>query len=334
MSLNWGIIGYGWVARDFMMPGIVAAGGKITAIADPSPVINERARADGLTCYKSANELFDNVQLDAVYVATPNNCHAEAVIEATNWNIPILCEKPMAATLNDAELMHMAISAKSTLYGTAFDQRYHPAHQNIRDLIRNGDIGTPIAIRIIYACWVDSEWSADDVQASNWRADPAKAGGGAVIDLALHGLDLVQMLLDEPLVDLSIKLHRRVHNYTVDDGGMLMGRSSGGVLISQHVAYNCAEVLPRRRLEVVGDKGMLTAVDTMGQTPGGTLTRHCGRTGKITTILFDKGISPFTAQAKAFGQAVRGAPHEFCADRDIVLTRLFDTAYQEARLCL
>ncbi len=334
MGLGWGIIGYGWVARDFMIPAIIAAGGRVVAVADPSPEVCKIAHTNGFTCYDTAKELLCNAHLDAVYVATPNNCHAEAVILAAGKGIPILCEKPMAATLKDAEAMYAAVLAKSVIYGTAFDQRHHPAHKKMRELIQQGSIGTPTAIRIVYACWVDPAWSADESQTTNWRADPAKAGGGAVIDLALHGLDLAQMLLDEPLAQLSIKLQRRIHNYPVDDGGMLIGRSVNGILVSQHVAYNYAESLPRRRLEVVGETGMLTALDTMGQTPGGILNQQCGKTGKISVIPFNTTISPFTAQAQAFSEAVRGAPHEFCASRDIILARMFDAAYQEARLCL
>ena len=68
-------------------------------------------------------------------------------------------------------------------------------------------------MRIVYACWVGPDWAPD-----NWRADPAAAGGGAVIDLALHGLDLAQMLVGEPLARLHIDLQRRIHDYPVDDG--------------------------------------------------------------------------------------------------------------------
>ena len=85
----------------------------------------------------------------------------------------------------------------------------------------------------------------------------ARAGSGALIDLAPHGLDLAAFLLGEPLVEVAAMGQRRVHGYGVEDGAVIVGRSAGGALLQMHVAYNCPEGLPRRRLEVVGTGGQL-----------------------------------------------------------------------------
>ena len=79
------------------------------------------------------------------------------------------------------------------------------------------------------------------------------------------------MLLGEQVVALTGLLQRRVQAYDVDDGGMLVGRTASGVLISLHNSYNTPETLPRRRLEIVGTRGQIVATDTMGQDPGGTV---------------------------------------------------------------
>ena len=309
------------------MPGIEAAGGSIVAVADPSPVAQASAESASILSFDDTATMLAAGGIDALYVATPNNAHLAPVRAAVAAGVPVLCEKPLAASLADAEAIAAAVGGH--LCGTAFDQRHHPAHRAMADAIGGGEIGRPVAVRIVYACWVGPDWSED-----NWRADPAAAGGGAVIDLALHGLDLAQMLLGEPLERLHIDLQRRVHDYAVDDGGVLGGRTGGGVLVQSHVAYNCAEVLPRRRLEVLGETGMLVATDTMGQTPGGRVELHCGRTGDVTPLPFDTELSPFTAQAAAFAAAVRGEAHDFDMARDLALMRLFDGAYREAQSCL
>ena len=72
----------------------------------------------------------------------------------------------------------------------------------------------------------------------------------------------------------------------------------------------------------------------MGQTPGGSLTRRCGRSGEETAVPFDAALSPFAAQAAAFARAVRGEPHDFDLARGLALMRLFDGAYREAIACL
>ena len=322
--MRWGIVGFGWVARDYMAPGIAAAGGTLVAIADPSPMAQASAMSGGILAYDTVEAMLADAALDCLYVATPNNLHAHPVRAAVAAGVPVLCEKPIAATLDDAEAIGSAVAGH--LYGTAFDQRHHPAHCAMAQAIRDGAIGRPIAVRIVYACWVDPSWSpSSDGSGCNWRADPAAAGGGAVIDLALHGLDLAAMLVDEPLARLHIDLQRRIHDYPVDDGG---------ILVQSHVAYNCPEVLPRRRLEILGEDGLLVATDTMGQTEGGTVMRRCARTGNETALPFDAALSPFTAQAAAFAAAVRGDAHDFSIHRDLSLMRLFDAAYTEARSCL
>jgi len=332
MSVRWGIAGFGWVARDYMAPGIAAAGDTLVAIADPSPTAQAHTRAAGLAAFDDAEAMIAAGGIDAIYVATPNNLHLAPVRAAAAAGIPVLCEKPIAASLTQAE--DIAAAVEGRLYGTAFDQRHHPAHRAIADAIADGAIGRPIAVRIVYACWVDPTWSPDGAAAGcNWRADPQAAGGGAVIDLALHGLDLSQMLLGEPLDRLHIDLQRRIHAYAVDDGGVLSGRTGSGILFQSHVAYNCAEVLPRRRLEILGEAGLIVALDTMGQTAGGSVALRCGRTGAETPIAFDPARSPFAAQAAAFAAAVRGEAHDFSMPRDIALMRLFDRAYTEALPC-
>ena len=329
MSVRWGIAGFGWVARDYTVPGIEAAGGRVVAVADPSPSAQAKAASVGIAAFDDVATMLGQTEVEALYVATPNNLHLPAVRAAAAAGIPVLCEKPMAASLADAQAMAAAIAVSGTLYGTAFDQRYHPAHRAIAEHVVAGAIGSVTAVRIVYACWVDPAWSPTGD--ANWRADPVAAGGGAVIDLALHGLDLAQMLVGEPLDRLHVALQRRVHDYAVDDGGMLTGGFAGGALFQAHVAYNCPEMLPRRRLEIIGSTGSIVAIDTMGQTPGGTATLIDGRSGARAPIAFDAQRSPFTAQAAAFADAVLGGTHDFSIERDVALMRLFDAAYREGQ---
>jgi len=332
MAFRWGIAGYGWVARDHMAPGLDQAGHALAVVADPDPAARAAAEKHGARTVASLAELIRQAP-DALYVATPNHLHLTPVAEAAAAGLPVLCEKPMAASLADAEAM-VAVTAGQTLFATAFNQRHHPAHRAIAELLRDGAIGTITAIRIHYACWLGPTWqAAPDCSNDNWRADPTAAGGGAVMDLALHGLDLAEMLVSEPLEALSIMLQRKVHDYAVDDGGMLTGRFSGGALLQSHVAYNCPEVLPRRRLEILGTEGMIVATDTMGQTAGGRVALTCGMSASATRIAFDTELSPFAAQARAFAAAVRGEEHDFSAARDLRLMTLFTNAYADAQTC-
>ena len=323
--VSWGVAGFGWVARDYMLPGLRAAGGRLAAVHDPSPGARAAGEAEGATGFADLGA-FARSGIDAAYVASPNFAHPEAVEVLARAGIPILCEKPMAADLAGAEAMAAAVARAGVLYGTAYDQRHHPGHAALRDAIQGGAVGRVAAIRIAYCCWVDPAWSTGT--GDNWRADRRAAGGGAVVDLAPHGLDLCQMLLGEPVGDLHIVTQNRVHDYAVEDGGVVSGRTASGVLVSLHVAYNTPEALPRRRLEVIGSDAMLTATDTMGQTPGGTLVRTDGTTGVAEPVPFDGQTSPFTRQAEAFAAALRGERHDFDLARDLDLTRRFFAAFE------
>jgi predicted dehydrogenase len=329
-GIAWGIVGFGWVARDYAAPGILAAGGRVAAVSDPSPAARDAAASLGARPCSALSELLTQPGLDAIYVATPNHLHRQAVEAAAAASKPVLCEKPMAATLADAEAMATAVKRAGILYGTAFDQRHHPAHGAMREAVAAGLLGRVTAVRIAYCCWVDACWTAD-----NWRADPARAGGGALMDLAPHGLDLIHFLVGEPLADVAALTQARVQDYSVDDGAVLIGRTAGGVLAQMHVSYNCPEALPRRRLEVLGTRGQLVAENTMGQTPGGTLTFTDGATGESRPVpVPDPLASPFARQMAAFGRAVSGGDRSpFDIERDLGLMRLLDRAYGNAPPC-
>lgn len=327
-AIGWGIVGFGWVAQDYMAPAILAAGHRLAAVCDPRLDARAAAEALGASAHAHLADLLDEPGVDAVYVATPNDRHREAVEAAAAAGKAVLCEKPMATSLEDARAMARACSHAGVLYGTAFDQRHHPAHRAMRDAIRAGAIGTVTTVRIVYACWVGRDW-ADDRGQDNWRVDPAQAGGGALMDLAPHGLDLVDFLLGEPVEEVAALTQTRVQGYQVDDGALLIGRTGDGVLANLHVAYNCPEALPRRRLEVVGSRGQIVALDTMGQEPGGVVTLTDGRTGLAMPLAVpDADASPFLNQVLVFAGALASGDHSpFSAARDVHTMGLLASAY-------
>jgi predicted dehydrogenase len=227
--------------------------------------------------------------------------------------------------------MASAVRGSGIFYGTAFDQRHHPGHRVMRAAIEAGRLGTVTAVRIVYACWLDRAWTSFQGQ-DNWRIDPAQAGGGALIDLAPHGLDLVDFLVGDSVTDIAALTQAKAQDYAVDDGAVLIGQTGSGVLASLHVAYNCPDVLPRRRLEVLGTRGQLTAIDTMGQVAGGSVTFTDGVTGAVEALPFDRLASPFLEQVRAFGSALR-RPEEraaYSAERDLHTMRLIARAYGHA----
>ena len=233
----------------------------------------------------------------------------------------------MATTLADARAMVAACERAGVVYATAFDQRFHPAHQHLAGLVQSGRLGTVTAIRIAYCCWGGPEFQGD-----NWRIDPARAGGGALMDLAPHGLDLASTLLGERITDVAAMGQSRVHGYAVEDGALVIARTASGTLVQLHVAYNCPENFPRRRLEVIATAAQIVATDTMGQTPGGTLELTDAASG-ATQILDVSGAdrSPFLNQVEAFAESLlTRRPFAFTAAHDLHIMDLVLRAQHQA----
>ncbi len=329
--LGWGLVGCGWVASDYVAPAIVASGnGQLRGVFDPDEAamhrLATRSERDGQTPrrHASLDGLLEDPSIRAVYVATPNHLHKPIVVACAQAGKAVLCEKPMATTRADAEAMVAACEAAGVPYATAFDQRFHPAHQTLRSWVADGTMGTITQARIHYACWLPGNWSGD-----NWRVDPARAGGGALIDLAPHGVDLLEVILGNEWRDLFALAQRKVHDYAVDDGAVLAGRFAGGALATLHVAYNCPESFPRRRLELIGTKRMAIASDTMGQTPGGRVRLINATDGHevVTNFPDDPEQSPFIAQVEAFaGSVLTGEAFPFSARRDLRTFALLEAA--------
>ena len=328
-KLGWGVIGTGWVARDYVIPAMLSSSnGDVVALHDPDPSALNRAAslAPNAQAVGSLDAFLAIPGLRAVYVATPNDSHRSLVEAAARSGLAVMCEKPMAATAIDAVAMVAACDAARVPYATAFDQRFHPAHMHLAGLVSDGALGIVTAVRIVYACWVPPGWAAD-----NWRVARGRAGGGALIDLAPHGLDLAATLLGQEIVAVSALGQQLVHDYadpTIEDAAMLLARTSGGVLVQLHVAYNCPETLPRRRLEVIGTKAQAVAIDTMGQTPGGRLSLIDAGDGSTREVeIPDAGRSPFQGQVEAFAECVlAGRQFPFTADADLRLMRLVERA--------
>lgn len=325
MVTRLGIVGFGWVARDYMLPAIQAHPGvKLAAVVslDESEFVG---LPEGVARYTDFGDYLAAGGVDAVYVASPNHVHPEHAIGCLRAGQDVLCEKPLARTYDEAAKMVAAAADSDRLLITAFDQRHHPAHKTIKQWINDGRLGTLTQMRIDYACWLPAGWSAD-----NWRIDPARAGGGAVIDLAPHGLDLLETLSGQTITELHCRTQTAVQDYIVDDGGILTAAFDGGALASLTVAYNRPETLPRRRLELIGTGGMLLSENTMGQEAGGKLTFYDAADGSATEIDFDRKTGPFYGQLDQFINAHRRRDgRDYRESRqDLHLVELLDRALQ------
>ena len=319
---RFGVIGCGWVARDYGVPAMTEAdNARLVALCDKQ-IENTKTVAPEETNILRTDDLDEFLaleNLDAVYIATPNDSHRFLTEKCAAAGKHVLCEKPMATRFSDARAMTTACEKAGVQYATAFDQRFQARHLKLKELIDAGALGTLTSIRIHYACWLPADWCAD-----NWRIDAAQAGGGAFVDLAPHGIDLAQFLTGEPLTEFACFLQSKIHGYAVDDGAAAIGKFADETLFSLNVAYNCPDEFPRRTLEIVGTKAMAIAADTMGQTAGGSLILidKSGARNEIS-IPAEDDVSPFRRQIEIFSDSLlKGKPFPFAPAQDLATMRI------------
>ena len=327
--LRWAIAGCGWVTRDYVAPAFAdTPSARLVALCDTDPSTfedivpagNAGDGARGPRGYTDHRAMLREQNLDSLYIATPNDAHATLCIDAARAGLDVMCEKPIAATLADAQAMLGACESAGVVYATAFDQRFHEAHQRLRDGVRDGSLGPVAQARVHYACQVDADWRPGGRDIDNWRLDRARAGGGAVIDLAPHAIDLLSFVLDDEPLAVDVRLQPRLLGTPsdVDAGGVLGVEFSRGCLASVHVSYQCPEFLPRREIELIGTTGGAIAIETMGQTPGGRIDWRRAEGTRTETFSRAPALSPFARQIEAFSAArLQDRPWPFTPARDL-----------------
>lgn len=189
--VRWGIIGPGGIARGAIMPAFTTLDNAIVvAVAS-----RERARAQAFAtdfgiprAYAGYDMLVDDPDVEAIYIALPNNLHAEWAIRAMQAGKHVLCEKPLALTAAEAATMVVVAEATDTLFMEAVMYRFHPRMRDAAALVQDGAIGTPLLVR--------SSFCFTMAQQENYRNMP-EMGGGAVLDVGSYCVNVSRLLLNE-----------------------------------------------------------------------------------------------------------------------------------------
>lgn len=307
---GWGVIGAGGIADRRTIPeGIVPAkNAKLVAVMTSNL---DRARAVGakynVAVYDSVAGILLHEGVDAVYIASPNHMHKTHAIAAASAGKHVFCEKPLATSVKDAEAITAACSKAGVKLGIGFMMRHNAYHQEIKNLVEKGVLGTIVFARAQLTCWYPPIKGA-------WRQDPKCGGGGAVMDLTVHCVDLLEMLLG-PVAELSAFVERRVHMYESDDTNALMLKFQSGAIGFVDCAFNIPDEASENVLEIQGSKGCVKARLTIGQFSGGevqicSLSKMGGyaatqkREGSAYRLLKVKTQNTYKAEIEAFSDAV------------------------------
>jgi len=141
----------------------------------------------------------ENDEIDVLYNLAPNFLHVEPSVRALENDVHVICEKPLANSLEGADRMVEAAEHSAATAACAFNYRYVPAIQYARNLIEAGELGEIHHVRANYL----QDWLVDPESPWSWRLDEEMAGSGSLGDLGAHSLDLAQFLLGEDIARLS-----------------------------------------------------------------------------------------------------------------------------------
>ncbi len=141
--------------------------------------------------YDDADELINDSEVDAVYVATPPDSHREYVVRVAQAGKPVYVEKPMARTARECEDMISACDDAGVGLFVAYYRRALPRFATVRELLDTGRIGQLRSVSIRN----ERPGQVDEADHGGWRVDPAISGGGHFVDLGSHTLDLLDWLL-------------------------------------------------------------------------------------------------------------------------------------------
>ena len=256
--IQWGFIGCGEVAEKKSGPAFNdVEGSKVVAVMSRT---ERRARSYAERhhiekWYTDAQQIIDDPDVNAIYIATPPASHATYAIMAMKAGKPVYVEKPLAATYDDCARINRVSEQTGVPCFVAYYRRYLPYFQKVKDIIKNGEIGKIINVQVRYACPPRDIDYAKPEQLP-WRLRPEISGGGYFYDLAPHQLDLLQEFFGV-IVDAKGFCANRGGLYQAEDTLSACFRFENGLPGSGSWCFVGHEAAREDRIEVIGDKGIV-----------------------------------------------------------------------------
>jgi len=267
-KIKWGVIGSGGIARRRTIPeGITKAEhAELVSVYDINSVVNNEV-AGQYNAY-AARSISDLLQsgIDAVYIASPVNHHFDHVLECAAGVKHVLCEKPLGMTVAETEKMIAVSRKRGILLGTSFMMRFNSQHRVALKLVKEGKIGKPVYGRAQLSCWYPP-------MAGAWRQDPSTGGGGSLMDMGSHCIDLLEMFFGN-IKSVSCYINNSIHDYRSEDSAVVSMFFENGAIATVDTYFCIPDNSSKNTLELYGSKGSIIANGTIGQGEAGELVAY------------------------------------------------------------
>jgi UDP-N-acetyl-2-amino-2-deoxyglucuronate dehydrogenase len=268
-KVKWGVIGCGGIAARRTIPEFkkMVSNAELVSVMDISEKrAQEVAQQFDVPHFCTTEEELLSQDLDAVYIATPQNVHCNQAVRAAQAGKHILCEKPIAITVEEVDQIEKACSDNGVKFMLAFCMRQNMYHKKARELVQSGALGQMVMGRAQLTCWYPPIPGA-------WRQDASISHGGSLIDMGTHCLDLLEWIMDSTIVEVSGFQSLMTHKYPtyIEDASTITLQFANGAHGVVDNYFNVPDAAAQNALELYGTKGVIIGQRTIGQDPTGKM---------------------------------------------------------------
>ena len=304
--VRWALIGASDIAATRVIPALRQVGHQAVVVLSSNP---DRASSYAVRhgIGRGTDSLADALadEVDAVYVSTTNDLHAEQVAAAVAAGKHVLCEKPLALTLADAAAMVAAAEQAAAVLATNHHLRQSPVLRAIRELVSNGALGDLLAVRVGHAGLLPE-------RLRGWRLQDVP-GAGVVLDLVVHDADTVRFVTGREILEVTSAGVTQGAGSAALDAVVTAGVLAGGVSLQLHDAFTVPHA--GQWFEVHGTEGSAVADRAMTQDPDGDVVlRRSGSDDEPVPVGPRRDL--YEGTLLAFAAAVAGDGEPSASGRD------------------
>jgi predicted dehydrogenase len=216
-----GVIGAGSIGQTHIDRALKHAEVALVGIADPAPQAEELARSVGVPWFANYDELIEAAQPRGVMVATPNVTHAPVAIDCLQRGVPVIVEKPIAPTVEDAQRICEVSQRQGVAALVGHHRRYNPIARRAKEVIASGKLGRPVAATVLCTMLKPDEYF--DVV---WRR---QRGGGPILINLIHDVDLLRHLFGE-IESVQAVVSNAVRGFVVEDTSAIVCKFRNGAV--------------------------------------------------------------------------------------------------------
>ncbi|MCK4628872.1 MAG: Gfo/Idh/MocA family oxidoreductase [Sedimentisphaerales bacterium] len=319
-KVKWGVVGSGGIARRRTIPeGIIPADNAVLVVVyDINGEVNTEVSQEYHAQKADSIEELLKTDIDAVYIATPANLHCEQVLTCARAGKHVLCEKPLGMTVDEAEKMITACKNAGVILDMAFMMRFHAQHQAALKMIQEGRLGELTYGRAQLSCWYPPMEGA-------WRQDPATGGGGSLMDMGGHCIDLMEMFFGK-IAKVSCLINNTVHKYPSEDSAVATLSFENGALATVDNFFCIPDNSSKNVLELYGSHGSILAKNTVNQGDRGEMVAcleaaDSGYNAQQTRadaqemVIDPEPVNTYRAEIEQFGQAILEGRQPSCGSQ-------------------